>query len=490
MKVLLIYPGVIVREVPLNLLYISSSLKESGSDTKIFEFTPYQKIKIYRNSNKHIKKEFEKVLLDYKPDIVGISLMTINYSISMKLLRIVKQKTTAKVICGGIHPAIEPDETINEKDVDFICIGEGEKSFIELVDKIKNNEDYTSVKGIWIKEKGKIYKNPIRELEENLDNISFPDRGALPDHYYKDELIGTNILTSRGCPYHCSFCQNKHLMKIYKNKGKFVRYRSFENIFSEIDFLIKRYNIKKLYFSDETFTLNKKRILDFCNEYKKRYNMPFMCQTRIDRLDEETISALKNAGCFHVSLAIESGNNEIRKNLLKKPYTNKQIENIFELAKKYNLKTQSFNIIGLPGETIDNIFETINFNKKLQPDRILCTIYMPFKGTELGEWCFKQNLVLIDPKINNNYYNVISIKYDKINPKTILGYQGFFDWYVRLPKKYYKLIDLVRIIYQNLLMTKNPNNRFFIYFRVSLIEMIYKSKKYLPVSNKYYVSKR
>ena len=490
MKILLVYPGIIVREVPLNVLYISSSLQKADFDTKIFELTHYSKPKLFRNANKYIQKEFEKLLLDYQPDIVGFSLMTINYDLTMKLARIVKEKSRAKVICGGIHPTIDPEETINEQDVDFICIGEGEESIVELVAKIKDNEDYTAIKGIWVKENGEIYRNPLRELEEKLDNIPFPDREALPDYYYNDELIGTNILTSRGCPYHCSFCQNKYLMRIYRGKGKFVRYRSLENIFAEIVYLIDRYNIKKLYFSDETFTMNKNRVLKFCDEYKKRFNIPFMCQTRVDTVDEEIISALKEAGCFHLSLAIESGNEAIRTELLKKPYTDKQVINAFKLAKEYNLKTQSFNMLGLPGEDLEHIFGTIELNKKVQPDRILCSIFMPFKGTELGEWCLKRGLVKGNPKKNDNYYNVISIEYDKINPKTILGYQGFFDWYVRLPEKYYKIIDLFRFIYQNLLTTQNPKNRFLMFFRTSLVEFAYQSKRILPVSSKYRVTKR
>lgn len=490
MKILLVYPGTIVREVPLNLLYISSSLKRAGFDTKLFDLTPYSKPKLFSDTTITIQKEFEKILSEYQADIVGISLMTINYNISMRLARIAKEKSGAKVICGGIHPTIAPEEVINEKDVDFICIGEGEKSVAELVTHIKNKTDYTNINGIWVKENGEIYKNPLRELEENLDDIPFPDRDAFSDEYYHDELIGTNILTSRGCPYHCSFCQNKYLMSISKGKGSFVRYRSLKNIFAEIEYLIKRYDIKKMYFSDETFTMNKKRVLEFCKEYKKIFNVPFMCQTRVDTLDEEIISALKNAGCFHISLAIESGNENIRTKLLKKPYTNEQIVNAFKLAKKYNLKTQSFNMIGLHEENLQYIFETIELNKKIQSDRILCSIFMPFKGTELGESYFEKNLVIFDPKKSNNYYNVISIKYDNINPKTILGYQGFFDWYVRLPKKYYKIINLFRIVYQNLLTTHNPKNRFLMYFRTFLIEFVYQSKRFLPVSSKYQIKKR
>jgi radical SAM superfamily enzyme YgiQ (UPF0313 family) len=416
--------------------------------------------------------------------------MTTNYETTMKLAHIAKEESEIKIICGGIHPTVAPEETINEKDVDYICIGEAEHTIVELVTNIQSKADCTNIRGIWAKEQGRIIRNPLRDLEQNLDIIPFPDRDAFPDNYYQDELIGTNILASRGCPYPCSFCQNKYLMTMYKDKGKFIRYRSPENILAEVDYLIGRYKIKQLYFSDETFTMNKSRVLAFCHEYKSRFTLPFMCQTRIDTIDEEIISSLKDAGCFHISLAIESGNEDIRRILLQKPITNEEIMNAFKLAKKYKLKTQSFNMIGLPGERLQYILETIDINKRFQPDRILCSIFMPFKGTELGEWCFDKKIVKANPKTTNNYYNVISIKYDNINPRTILGYQGFFDWYVRLPRTYYKMIDLLRFIYQSLLTTQSPRNRFALFFRTFLIEAIYQSKRLLPISNKYKIRKR
>ena len=490
MKILLVYPGSITREVPLNLLYISAVLEKADHNTKIFEFTPYINSKLFNNNEKEIKKGFNKILSDFQPNIVGFSLMTINFNISMTLIDIVKKQSSAKVICGGIHPTIAPEETINQKNVDFICIGEGEQSFLQLIDSLENNKNLQNIEGIWTKNDNKIYRNSISKLEEDLDNIPFPNREALPDKYYVDELIGTNILTSRGCPYKCSFCQNEYLMKIYKNKGKFVRYRSLKNIFEEIEWLKKRYNIKKLYFSDETFTLNKKRTLNFLKEYKKKFELPFMCQTRIDRIDEEIIKALKEAGCYHLSLAIESGNDTIRNKILCKPYTNNQIVNIFRLAKKYELKIQSFNMIGIPTETIENIFETIELNKKLQPNRILCTIYTPFHGTSLGEYCFEHKLVKHNPKRDTNYYNTISLKYKNINSKDLIGYQGFFDWYVRLPKKYYKLIDALRILYQNLLPSQNTKSKLLERYRNFLIEIVYQSKQFLPISKSYQISKR
>ena len=184
-------------------------------------------------------------------------------------------------------------------------------------------------------------------------------------------------MTGRGCPYPCTFCQNKFFLEIYKGHGSFIRYRSFENIFQEMEQVIDKYKAERFYFSDETFTMNKERVIGFCGEYKKHFKNPFMCQTRVDCLDEDIVSSLKDAGCDHISLAIEAGNERLRTKVLKKSFKDEQIFKAFELAKKYDMKTQSFNMIGIPEETKETIFETVNLNKSLQPDRILCTIYRP-----------------------------------------------------------------------------------------------------------------
>ncbi|OGO20955.1 MAG: hypothetical protein A2Z15_02900, partial [Chloroflexi bacterium RBG_16_50_11] len=381
-RVLLVYPGFISREVPLNILYISAALQKAGYDTRVFELTRYLKSPSISHPLKRILRGFADLIDSYSPDIVGFSVMTVGYNITKEMARLVKAKGL-KVIFGGIHPTILPEETIAESFVDFICVGEGELSVVDFLNRYFSGGDYTHVKGIWAKdENGNIFRNEIEDLSTDLDSLPLPDRDALAPHYYNAELTGANVLTSRGCPYPCSFCQNKFLLDLYDGKGAFVRYRSHENVYRELETIIAKYGTESFYFSDETFTMNKKRVLEFLNGYKARFkNVLFMCQTRIDRVDDEIMAALKEAGCHQINLAIESGNAGIRNNVLLKNFTDEQVRAVFGLAKKYNIKTQSFNMIGIPGETLQNVFETININKELRPDRVLCTIFMPFPGT-------------------------------------------------------------------------------------------------------------
>jgi radical SAM superfamily enzyme YgiQ (UPF0313 family) len=255
-------------------------------------------------------------------------------------------------------------------------------------------------------------------------------------------------------------------------------------VYNELEMIISKYGTERFYFSDETFTLNKKKTLEFLDGYKTRFkNVPFMCQTRIDRIDDEVMAALKETGCHQINLAIESGNAGIRNDVLKKNFTDEQIRTVFGLAKKYNIKTQSFNMIGIPGETLQNVFETININKELRPDRVLCTIFMPFSGTELGEKCLEKGGIIANIKDSSIYYSQVTMKHDNISSRKLIGYQGFFDWYIALPKKYYFLIDFFRWIYQSIIPPMPYKNQLLNYIREKIVEFVYQSKRIIIASH-------
>ncbi|MEE9487356.1 MAG: radical SAM protein [Candidatus Brocadiales bacterium] len=482
MKILLVYTGFTVREVPLNILYVSAALKKAGHATRVFELTPYKKRPVFGDRNRIIKTAFHEAFKEFRPDLVGFSAMTINLNLTRELAGIVKSHADTPVIFGGVHPTVEPEGTISMPEVDMVCVGEGEKAMVELADRMEARKDFRDIKSIWVKDNGEICRNPIMPLDDSIDEIPFPDRDAFAPEYYRAELTGANLMTGRGCPYPCSFCQNKFFLEVYKGHGSFIRYRSFENIFQEIEQVIDKYKTERFYFSDETFTMNKERVIDFCREYKKHFKNPFMCQTRVDCLDEDIVASLKEAGCDHVSLAIEAGNERIRTKVLKKSFKDDQIFKAFDLVKKYDMKTQSFNMIGIPEETKETIFETVNLNKSLQPDRILCTIYMPFKGTELGKRCIEEGLVLRPVEESSGYYSEVTIKNYYLKASTLIGYQGFFDWYVRLPQKYYWAIDAVRLVYQTILPTTQDVPGPVRYFREQVIEFVYNLKRFLPSS--------
>ncbi|MFA5068958.1 MAG: radical SAM protein [Candidatus Omnitrophota bacterium] len=481
MKILFVYPGYIVREVPLNLMYISAACKSAGHGCELFHFTPYKKYSWYKDAGSRIERAFMEKIGSYKPDIVAFSVIIQDYDITRRLSSISKNRFSLPVIWGGIQPILEPERSIAEEGVDYICTGEGEQVFVEFLSRLENQKDVHNIEGIWAKDKqNNIHRNGCPRLIDNLDNLPFPDRDLFGPEYYRAELTGANILTARGCPFLCSFCQNKALMEHYKGRGRFVRYRSIENVLSEIEHVIDRYQAPSFYFSDEMFTLNRQRAMDFCKEYKKRIKKPFMIQTRADYMDTQLAKELAGAGCFMVNMAIESGNEYIRNTILKKNISTERIVDAYKIVHKHGMMSASFNMIGVPTETVRNIWETIEINRRLRPDRIMCSIFMPLPGTELGYYCRRQGLVAGDAAGTTNYYSQVIVDNPNISARTLMGYQGFFDWFILLPRWLFWLAHIFRLAYQSGVSPKIPGNLIIKNIREITIEKVYQMKRFLP----------
>jgi radical SAM superfamily enzyme YgiQ (UPF0313 family) len=480
-KVLLVYPGYIVREQPLNILYIASAVKAAGHRTAFFDITPFRKRPLRGNPFRIIKKSFAATLEELKPEVVGFSVMSVNYKIAAILARLAKEMNPATLnIFGGIHPTIAPEETLQNPAVDIICLGEGEGAVAELLTALDADVDYTTIPGLWAKKDGVFIRNPLRPISQDLDSIPFPGRELLDPRRLRGELYGINLLSSRGCPFPCSYCQNEYLMDLYRGHGRFVRYRSLENIIAEIDEVIHKYQPSRLSFSDESFTLDKKRLHGFCAEYARRYRIPFLCQTRPDLVDEDVIRTLKEGGCDFINMAIESGNSEIRNTVLRRNVLTEEIIEAFSLARRYGIRTGSFNMIGVPGEDTSKVWDTIQLNKLLQPDRIMCTVYMPFLGTKLGEDCIKAGWLKHPIDDAEVYYTNVAIRHPTISRRTLFGYQGFFDYYVRLSDKLYPIVHLLRRVYQLLPPTSYNLLPLIRIFRESMIKLVYRMKRFLP----------
>ena len=481
MKILFVYPGYIVREVPLNIMYVSAAIQAAGHESRLFHFTPYQHPTWLKGIAELIEEGFLEIMREYKPDLVGFSVIIQDYHITKRLSGIAKNIFKTPVIWGGIQPILQPEQSINEPEVDFICTGEGEYAIPEFLECLERGKDPMTVTGIWSKDtSGKIHRNGHPQLVEDLDTIPFPNRDLLESKYYRAELTGANILTARGCPFPCTFCQNKTLMETYKGKGKFVRYRSLENVFMEMEELIEKYDVPSFYLSDEMFTLNKRRVIDFCREYKHRIKRPFMVQTRVDHIDKELAHVLGEAGCFMVNMAIESGNEHIRNIVLKKRVSTEQVLEAYKLVHEHGMMTASFNMIGVPGETLDTIWETIEINRQLKPDRILCSIFMPLPGTELWNYCENNHLITEDVGETTNYYSQVVVNNPNLSSRTLIGYQGFFDWYVLLPYWLHRFVHILRIVYQRLVSPTIPKNPIKRKLREIIVEFVYQLKQYLP----------
>jgi radical SAM superfamily enzyme YgiQ (UPF0313 family) len=372
---------------------------------------------------------------DFNPDIIGITTMTSNFKFVVQLSRVIKKHFNTPIILGGPHPTTNPDDAISEKSIDMICIGEGEEAILEIMKKIDKGERFDHVKNVWIKNRDKVIKNPVRTLIKDLDKLPFPDRYLFEDDDREQFMAG------RGCPFNCSYCINHRLIRLYAG-NPFVRYRGIDNIFKEIKEVDKKKRIEKLAFIDETFTLDKKRVTEFCNRYSEEIGIPFSVQTRANVMDKDIATSLKKAGCYMILIGIENANDKIRNVILRRNMDKEQIRNAFRIAKRAGIQTFAFNMLGVPGETRETFLETVKFNKELHVDQIQYSIYFPFKGTDLGDMCFEKGYVKEEPE--RDYFIKSFLNLPTMNGNMIDTYITVLPLYYHLPEKMYYFVDMIR----------------------------------------------
>ncbi|MDI6603173.1 MAG: radical SAM protein [Patescibacteria group bacterium] len=355
------------------LASMSSILKKEGYEVSLYHIT-----------KELSREEFLERIEKEKPDLIGFSVGSDNFFRLKKYSTWLKKRFKIPVICGGYHPTLAPDETINLPGVDMVCVGEGEYPLLELCKRIEENRPYEDIQSIWVKTDQRIIKNPTRPLIENLDDLPLPDFSIFDFEKLISSKISTGtVMISRGCPYNCSYCCNHAIKNLYANKDKYPRVRSPQVAIEYLKKLINHYDkIKYISFWDNNLSWPKNWCLSLLELYRKEIGLPFSCNLRADTIDEEIISALKKSGCFRVHIGVESGNKEIRYKILNRYMPDEIISKAFQLCRKEGINTLAYNMIGLPFETPRAALDTIKFNAMIRPSRALAAIFSPYRGTE------------------------------------------------------------------------------------------------------------
>lgn len=350
------------------------------------------------------------------------------------------------VIVGGPHPTFYPD-LIENSDIDVICRGEGEYPLLEFVNSLGNGNfknNLTNIKNLWIKrDSGEMIKNNIRPLIENLDELPWADR----EIYYKNSYFKNNpvkrFMVGRGCPYECNFCFNIKLKELYKGLGKYCRLRSAENIIEEIKYVKSKYPLQRIHFYDDLFIFNKKWLFDFLNKYESKIKIPFRCGAKADLIDDDVIKRLKYAGCAHIEFGIETGNENLRRNVLNKNITDKQIINASKILHKYDIEFSTTNMFAIPGETLSNALETVKLNMEVKPATTWASILQLYPGLPITEYSLN-NGYLKKVDIDNNVLN--SFQKSPLKRNKELGYifnlHKFFSILVYSPY----LLNMIKFI--------------------------------------------
>ncbi len=389
-------------------------------------------------------EDFRKAVIKHKPDIIGLSTVEYTYKMGLSLLRRVRDLGVPTIV-GGVHAIISPEEVIEEDVVDMACIGEGEEALVELCEKMYNNEDYTRVPGIWVKENGKKIKNSKRPLTD-INKLPYFDFSI----YEKERLYRPMqgkvyrmlpIEISRGCPFDCTYCAAPTLREIYKPSGTYYRKKKIEHVIDEIKFHRDHYGLNYVYFTAETFLLlSDEEFAKFVSLYKK-IKLPFWCQTRPETISERRIKVLEDINCDRITVGIESGNENIRKNVLNRKISNHLIVKAFDILARSSIPVSVNNIIGFPDETREDIFDTIKLNRAVKVDSISVFVFMPYRGTRLREVCLKKGYISPDTYSEDHTQNSI-VSMPSISKEEIQGLLRTFPLYVKFPEKDYALIEV------------------------------------------------
>ncbi|KPK42874.1 MAG: hypothetical protein AMJ78_01005, partial [Omnitrophica WOR_2 bacterium SM23_29] len=241
----------------LGIEYLSAVLRKAGHKTELL-FDPgagdIEYKLFFLKTQKIIRKRFLQVARQFKPDLFCFSILTNLFPWCKETMRFLKSHfPDVPIIAGGLHPTMFPDVVIDVPEIDMICIGEGEDALLELCDSMEDGSRRKDIMNIWFKEDGKVIKNPLRPLRQNLDELPFPDK----DLFYRYGCFRGRIyvMTGRGCPYSCSYCFNHSYRQLYKDAGKYVRQRSVDNCIEELIYYKSKYKIDEIFFYDDTFTL-------------------------------------------------------------------------------------------------------------------------------------------------------------------------------------------------------------------------------------------
>ena len=378
--------------VPLGLAYVGAALEQAGHAVEIID------LNTHRVNDRRLRQ------IVSGSDIVGITGMITEYHAVIRLVGVVRSvNSRARIILGGPLATALPEKLLTESGADFLVLGEGEKTVVDLVSAIESGRDFGNINGIAYLTDGSVKITGNVEPIAGLDTVPFPARHLLDmDRYIKDHFqsfginIGgfgrirsTNLLSSRGCPYNCTFC--------FKDMwGHKWRGRSPENIIQEMESVHHNYRVNGFFFNDDTFVLDRERVFSFCRQLQeKRMKIVWYCNGRVNLMTEELLFAMYHAGCRGIAYGLESGNQEILDSL-KKNETLEQVRDVVAWTKKVGIHVTGYFMLGNLGETKETIRQTIDFARELNLDYYGFSLTTPIPGTELNDLSVKAGLITED----------------------------------------------------------------------------------------------
>jgi len=413
---------------PLGILYLASVLKENNYKVDVIDSTCegyYNDLEIgdyitYGLTEEQIQAKIIKI----NPDLIGVSSMfSSTQDRAFHHCDIIKEVTDAPIVMGGIHPSLEPKKTVAHPSVDYVIESEGEYRLLELLDLLNQGKEDFDFDGIAYKKGNKIIYHPMLERIQDLDNIPFPARELIDFDRYVE--IGVpfapfskgrrpcQIMTSRGCPFHCVFCSTVN------HWGRQFRKRSVDNIMKEIHYMIDTYQVDEIQFADDNMTIDRNRAIELFTRYRDEVKLPWCTPhgLMIKTLDEEMIKLMAESGAYQVTVAVESGNQRVLKEIIHKPVPPKpEVKRLVDLFHQYGVQVHGLFVVGFPGEKPEEIMDTLNYPFDVGFESVTYFTANPMPGSDLYNICknkgyLKENghkdfkaAEIIIPKQSDDYF--------------------------------------------------------------------------------------
>ncbi|NQV00063.1 MAG: B12-binding domain-containing radical SAM protein [Parcubacteria group bacterium] len=457
-----------VNLLPSNIAVLAAYLKSNGINVKLFDTTLYRtaeksvdevrvehmQLRPFNLKDKgvgykevNVFDDFQSLVKEYCPDVIAVSATDSTYDLALALISSLKEHKS-HVIFGGMFPTFSPQRAIASRYIGSICIGEGEEALLELCQRIKNSESIVDIKNLWVKVNEKIYKNQMRKPID-INNIPYDDFSVFEEKRLFRPMQGKiysmiPISMDRGCPFVCSFCAAPSQKKLYDDAGcgPYFRAKTIDRVLKELKFQVEKHNMDYVYFNSETFfSRDDRAIAEFAKEYSSQIGLPFWCQTHVNTITEKRVKLLKDMNCDRMSVGLEHGNEEFRRKMLKKNFTNQQAIEAFNILEKNKIPVTVNNIIGFPDETRELAFDTIRLNRKIKVDSINAFFFVPYSGTPLREYCIDKGYIDQDVRADSLMLNSI-LHMPQFSAEEIKGLVRTFPLYIKMPESYFKEIEL------------------------------------------------
>jgi radical SAM superfamily enzyme YgiQ (UPF0313 family) len=412
---------------PIGLMYVAAALEKAGFEVQMLD-------------NYLMKKplsELKQLVTSLSPTIVGITCGSATYRRCIETAKAVKEVLPrCKIVVGGWHASYVPDSLLENPEIDYVVMGEGERAITELSACLINGNESkaTSLAGVACRRQGKNIKNPPKFIE-NMDEIPYPARHLLPFELYDRTIEYLTVKPAdvmsiaRGCVYNCGFCETRKLW------GNICRAFTPQRVIGEIKDLQSRYGTKGIYFINDNFTLRKKETLELCSlMVKEKLDLEWVCDTRVDLVNQELLEAMSKSGCKTIWFGVESGSQRILQRIGRNT-TLEQIETAFKLCRKNDIQTACSFMLGVPDETLKEMEASLRFAKKLDPDWCIFNIFIANPDSRLYQEVLEsKNYTQLDDFL-------LAVKTEEWDYNSLLAVQRrFFIDFHRSPKQIIKRV--------------------------------------------------